>query len=342
MNFIVVGTNHKFSPIEIREKLSFSKTAAAPCLLALADLDGVNGVVLLSTCNRVEIYLDVLDAKEGFEKLERFLYEYLEIFGLDLSGYLYRYIDKDAIKHLFSVAGGLDSQILGETQILGQIKDAYRIAKELFVTTNLIDEVFKKAIYVGGLVRNKTGISSGNLSVGSLVLSLIKRHFTTLENRKILIVGVGKISELVTRYLKKENANCVFVSNRTYAKAVDFARALNAQALRFDKLKQQLFDTDIIISATRSPHPILKKKDFESINRPLLIVDLAVPRDVEESVKDIKGITLFNLDDLSCVAQENLDKRKEAVFKANLIIENEVKTLWQERNSIESGYGQAV
>jgi glutamyl-tRNA reductase len=294
---ILIGTNHKYSPIEIREKLTFSKKRLKDALLRLINYEGIRGAVILSTCNRVELYATALDIEIGIRSLEKFLTDYHRQ-ELDKIFYFYTYIGKEAIEHLFNVSCGLDSQIIGESQILEQVRFVYCEAKAAGTTDELLDEVFNKAIETGIKVRNETKISEGDISIGSISVDLIKKHFDTLKDKMILIIGVGKISELVIKYLGKEVVKAVFIANRTYEKALELAGSIDAEVVGFDSLKEKLKEVDVVISATSSPHSILKKEYLLDFKKPLFIIDLGLPRNIDPEIKHINDVELFNLDDL--------------------------------------------
>ena len=324
---ILVGTNHKYSPVEIREKLSFLKKGLKQALISLAGLAGIKAIVILSTCNRVELYASTPDTDTGIETLKAFLSDYHHQGSLRIEPYLYTYIGKEAIRHLFQVSAGLDSQIIGETQILEQVRFAFGEARTVEATDRLLYTIFAHAIRVSLKVRQESGIAKGKVSIASIIAGLIKTRYGCIKNKRILIIGVGKISELITRYIKEEGAKTVFIANRTYAKAWQLARRMGAEVVRFDRLKEKLLDTDIIMSAAASPHFILKKEDLRDIKNPLLIIDLAVPRDVDPQVKYMEGISLFCLDDLDFIIENNLQSRRQSMPQALDIINKEVENL---------------
>lgn len=336
MNLIAVGTNHKYSPVGIREKLSFLKKGLKEALISLAGFAGIKAIVILSTCNRVELYASTQDTDTGIKTLKAFLSDYHHQDSLRIAPYLYIYIGKEAIRHLFRVSAGLDSQIIGESQILEQVRFAFGQARTVEATDRLLYTIFAHAIRASLRVRQETGIAKGKVSIASIIAGLIKTKYGCIQNKRILIIGVGKISELITRYIKEEGAKTVFIANRTYAKAWQLARCIGAEVVRFDRLKEKLLDTDIIISATASPHFILKKEDLRDIKKPLLIIDLAVPRDVDPQVKYIEGISLFCLDDLDFIIENNLKSRRQSMPQALDIINKEVENLcWSERLELE-------
>lgn len=327
MSFLVVGTNHKHSPIEIREKIAFFNKMLKDALGGLRGLKWIKAAVILSTCNRVELYVDSSDIYMGIKATKGFLADYHCQESIDIEPYLYIYKDKEAIFHLFSVSCGIDSQIIGETQILEQVKFAYQQAKAVESTNPFLDMIFKGAENVTLRIRRETGISKDKASIASIVTDLIRTKGGFVKDKKILIIGVGKISELVVRYLIKEKVNVVFIANRTYEKACQLARYINAEVVSFGRLKEKLKEVDIVITATSSPHLILKKEELADVKRSLLIIDLAVPRDVDSEAKYIKGISLFCLDDLNFIIEKNLNRRRQQIPKALKIIEQEVENL---------------
>lgn len=327
MNFILVGTNFKYSPIAFRERIAFSKNSVRRALPLLLEGGPLNGVIILSTCNRVEICASCEDSKHALDRIYGFLSQYHEIDMSEIAPYLYSYINRDAARHLFRVTSGLDSQVLGEAQILGQVGFFFEEAKALGTADIFLEKVFDKAIGTTRKISAHTYISKNSLSIADIALNLIKREAGDLKNKKALVIGLGKISEIVARRLSAEGVSSVFVSNRTYEKARELAETIGARAVRFDKLKENLNNADIIISATSSPHVVIKKEDLININRPILIIDLALPRDVEPAVAEIKGVELFNLDDLGPIKDEGMEGEIE---KADLIIDKELDMLWKE------------
>ena len=323
---IAIGTNHKYSPIEIRERLYFSKKILKRALINLLSYKEIKAAVILSTCNRVELYADSPDSVSGQEALKKFLSDYHHL-STDIEPYLYTYIGKEAMLHLFNVACGIDSQIIGESQILDQLISGHQQARLVETTDRFLDSVFIAAIQTSVKVRQETKISGGDISIATAVLDLIKTRYGTIKDKKILIIGVGKISELVAGYLKKEQIKAVFIANRTYQRAVELAKYINAQVLGFDRLKEKLNDTDIIIAATSSPHLILKKEDLMDLNRPLLIIDLAVPRDVDPEVRNLRNVSLFCLDDLDFIIERKLNRRRKEIPKALAIIKQDAEDL---------------
>ena len=329
MNLALIGISHKTASIKVREKFSFTKGRLKESLIKLKNIDLVRGVILLSTCNRMEIYAYLSDTGLGMQKIFHFLTDTFFIKDAQIKRYFYM-LNKteDVIRHIFKVACGLDSQILGETQILGQVKSSWEIASEMGVTCELLDNLFTEAVNVGKEVRSFTRISQGNVSIGSAAIKMLEKQFGSIQDKSILVIGTGKIGILVCNYLKEKGVLGIFVSNRTYAKACELAVGCGGKAIHFDRLKNELRTADIVISATSSPHIVLPYKTLSDImrlrNRPLLIMDLAVPRDVDPQARSIPGISLFTLDDLTSVVEENYAKRQKEAKSAEKIIQKKV------------------
>ncbi len=337
MSFIVVGTNHKYSSIVLREKLSFSKKRLKNALNFLRERKILKGVVILSTCNRIEIYASIEDSESGIREIKDFISRYHEVNKGTFSPYLYIYEGKQALKHLLSVACGLDSQILGETQISGQVKFAFDESNNANFIDGFLRKIFGSAISFAKRMRAETKISEGKISIGSVAIDFIKGKLKdALCGKNVLIIGVGKVTELVLKYLKKENPNVIFISNRTFEKAKELAAQIGAQAVRFDELKELLRKADAVISATASPHFIIKKESFdENISHRLLIIDLALPRDVDPLVREIKNIDLFGLEDLDAVIKKNIKRKIQGKKIVERIIDIEVEKLWLEPTKLE-------
>ncbi len=335
MSIVLIGTNHKFSPIELRERISFSRKGIRQALLLLKESPVLQGAVILSTCNRVELYASAR-CGAGIEEIQNFLWRFHEINRERVLPYLYIYEGKEAIKHLFSVASGLDSLILGETQILGQLKSAFFEAKSTCFVDGYLETVFGAAITFAKWIHQRTGVSEGKVSIGSVAIDFIKEKLGSLSGKNILIIGAGKVTELVLKYLQDEKPKVVFISNRTFEKAKDLASRIGQRAAQFDEFPQLLKQADAIISATTSPHFIIKKETLRCvISRKLLIVDLAIPRDVDPRVREVENIELFNLEDLSSIVQKNLEKKRLEAEKIRGLINQGVDLLWQKLTALE-------
>lgn len=336
MSLIVVGTNYKYSPIELRERLSFSQKRIQDALVFLRENYVLKGAVILSTCNRIEIYASAQDLETAIIAVKDFISRYLEIDQRIFSPYLYIYQEKEVMRHLFSVACGLDSLILGETQVLSQVKQAFSEAESVSFTDESLEKLFSCALYFAKKIHQETKISEGKVSVGSVAIDFIKARLKSLSDKNILIIGTGKVSSLVLKYLKEDKPNVVFIANRTFAKAASLADQIGAKAVRFDDLLCFLNKADIVITATRSPHFILRKEMLDkTINHKLLIIDLALPRDVDPGVKEIKNIDLFSLEDLDGVIKKNIERKYQEAKKVKEIIDKELKEIWQKFIELE-------
>ncbi|NOZ64064.1 MAG: glutamyl-tRNA reductase [Caldiserica bacterium] len=328
MDFVLWGINHRSAPLKVRERFSFSCRKVEEILMRWSKSEVIDELVVLSTCNRTEVYV-----ASGFPgEVQEFLREELHLRGYPPE-YFYFLQNKDMVRHLFYVASGIDSQVMGENQILSQVKEAYFRAKEAGSTGKHFNKLFQKAMEVGKIVRRKTKISAGNVSVGSVALKMVENLWGGLEGKRILIIGTGKIGELVARYLTQKGISGTFVANRTYKKAVELAGKIGGKAVRLDNLRKEVESADIVISATSSPHLILKKKLVQEVMRcrkePLCMMDLALPRDIDPEIKNIDKVVLYDLDTLNLIVAENHKMRMKEAEKAKVIIEEEVEKLWK-------------
>lgn len=336
MSLIVMGTNHNYSPVEFRERIYFSKKSSRASLDFLKERAILKGAVILSTCNRVEIYTDSDDEDLAIEEIKKMISLYHEIDISKLSSYLYIYKGIDAIRHLFSVACGLDSLILGETQILEQVNSSLIESENACFIDRPLKWIFDSAVSFAGSVRKDNKIFSGDISIGSIVVSFLKERFGGLKGRNILIIGTGKVTELVVRHLGKESPNATFIANRTFEKAKAMASQINARAMRFNELRSFLAKADIIITATRSPYFIIKKEMLEGIaGNKVIILDFALPRDVDPGVRDVEGVELFYLEDLKAAIEKDTAVLACGIEKLKGLIEIEAKKSWKELTELE-------
>lgn len=328
MFILLVGTNHKICPIEVREKIAIS-TYNLP--LALGNLRKIaQESLILSTCNRTEIYILSSKKEEGFDKIINFLENFKEIKFEGLKNYFYQYKNETAIEHLFSVACGLNSMIIGEGQILGQIKEAFSSAINAENTGKAFNKLFNLAIKAGKRARSETLISQGATSISFAAVELAKKIFGELQGRKILLIGAGKMSELTLKLLIKAGISFVIVANRTYDNAFKLAEKYDGGAIKFDEINEELKNADIIISSTGAPRFILNKEKLIPCmkarkNRPLFLIDIAVPRDINPDVNDLDNVYLYNIDDLENVVKENIDDRIVEIEKVKKIIKEEME-----------------
>jgi glutamyl-tRNA reductase len=326
MNLVVIGINHKSAPIEIRERISFSSKRLCKALGLIKGYDTIREAVILSTCNRVEFYLAVGEREKGVLEAQDFLCNFHNVSSQMFASHLYVYHQKEALGHLFRVATSLDSMVIGETQIFGQVKDAYRIAKEAGVAGKMLCRIFEEAARVAKAVRSRTRIGEGALSVSSVAISLAKKTLATLKDKKVLIIGAGKIAELAVRDLYSQGIQTVIVANRTLERAKELARIFSGTAINFKEISQYLKESDIVISSTSAPHLILTYEQVhiamqQRHSRPLFLIDLGLPRNISPQVTEVENTHLYNLDDLTNVCDANLKERLREARKAQRIIE---------------------
>lgn len=330
MNLVVLGLNHETAPVELREKLNIPEARIQEHISLLKNkAPDVVEEVILSTCNRVEIYARVKSVKKGVEELKTFLCQYHEIAMEDLEKATYIYVLEEAVEHLFKVSSSLDSMVVGEPQILGQVKGAYKAARELNATGAILNNLFERSFSVAKRVRNETAIAENAVSVSYAAVELARKIFDDLTSKTALLIGAGEMIELAARHLVAQGVETVLVSNRTYERAVELARDFNGEAVRFDLLHEELKRCDIVISSTGAPHFVVRKDLAEKViydrgNRPMFFIDIAVPRDIEPSVNEIDNCYVYDIDDLKSVVEANMAEREREAKKAEDIIRREV------------------
>jgi glutamyl-tRNA reductase len=327
MRFQVAGLNHKTAPVELRERLAIGQDALQETTRALLARPGVQEAMILSTCNRVEL----LVAHNGLEpELPAFLSERFSVDRGMLEPHLYRYQDEEAVRHIFRVAASLDSMVVGEAQILGQVKQSWNLARELGAVKGPLDKLLQGAFTAAKRVRTETEIGSSSVSIASVGVDLARRIFGSLEGKKILIVGAGKMSELAARHLMQHGADSITVANRTYDRAVRLAEQFLGKAIRFEEMHATAHEADIIITSTGAGHAIIGVEQAQSIlhrrkGQPVFVIDIAVPRDVEPQVNRLEGMFLYDIDDLQQVAASHLVDRGQEAEKAEAIIAEETE-----------------
>lgn len=329
MYLVTVGLNHRSAPVEVREKLTFPEDRLAEALNKLKSYKEVRGCVILSTCNRTEIYGAVIDVEKGLSGIRDFLARRCHVDKSELKNYLYTYTLYDVVNHLFRVAAGLDSMILGETQILGQVRVAYQQACDYGATNRVLNTLFQQAVSVGKRVRTETEIDRNAVSISYAAVELAKQRLNGLEGRSILVVGAGKISELTAKHLLANGVTDVLVANRSYDKAENLAAQFNGRAVKYENLFDHMAEADIVISATSATGYIIGQKDIHQVmkkraGRRLFLIDIAVPRDIDPAVAKVKDVDLFDIDDLQHVVDSNLAERKKEAVKAEKIVEQEM------------------
>ena len=327
MNFQLLGINHKTAPVEVRERLAIPERRLPEALRELMQLPGVGEGMILSTCNRVEVLAQTVN---GSTDLRQFFRRH---FSLDASLYephLYEYHQSDAVRHLFRVASSLDSMIVGEPQILGQVKEAYATARAAGAVQSYLDLLLTRAFAVAKRVRTETEVGSSSVSVASAAVELAAKIFGSLECKQVCLVGAGKMSELAARHLLARGAGPIFVANRTYERACDLASRFDGQAIRFDHLYEHCEHADIVITSTGSPVAIFHREHGEKFlarrkNRPMFFIDIAVPRDVDPAMNKLDGIFVYDIDDLQDAVASHVSGRKQEAQNAEKIIEAEVE-----------------
>lgn len=322
MKIFVAGLSYKTAPVELREKLAVhaSRLRCVGCRLKLAG--NLSEVVLVSTCNRVEVYGVTPKVNGNVHKIFQHLSGSQKP---ELTSYLYIKEGSEAVHHLYSVASGLDSMVIGETEITGQVKQAYQAAQEAKLTGRVLNRVFQTALQTAKEIRTQTSIGRGATSVGSVAVELAERIFKDLADKTVMIVGAGKMGEACVRHLNKKGARSVLVSNRSFERAQTLAAEFGGRAIRFEDCLTAMTEADIVVSSTGCPHTILHRDEIAQVmaarrNRPLVLIDIAVPRDVAADVQQLNNVYLYNVDDLEVIVRENMRSREQELSHCQTII----------------------
>ena len=339
MNHIVsIGTSHHVAPIEIRERLAFSEEQLIESHHHLRELEQVQEAVILSTCNRVEVYA-VLNSVRTAEAAVKILAEFLsrchQIDMESLKKWTYLHQNLETIQHLFRVISSLDSMVVGESQILGQVKDAYDTSRSVGSTGPILNRLFTKAFSVGKRIRSETTITTGAVSISYAAVELAKKIFNTLDGKTVAIIGAGEMSELTAKHLVANGVSNVVVANRTYERAVKIAEKFNGTPLAYDSDLNFLIDADIVISSTNAPDYLIKRQPLTDIMRKrkrryMFLIDIAVPRDIEPDVGKLDSAFLYNIDDLETVVASNLKDRQHEAIRAEQIVSEEAKRFYDQ------------
>ncbi|OZU89808.1 glutamyl-tRNA reductase [Virgibacillus indicus] len=329
MHILKVGFNYKTAPVEIREKLTFSEESLHEAMTELKNRKSILENVIVSTCNRTEIYAVVDQIHTGRYYIKQFLSEWFGIDKEDFSSYLRITENDGALEHLFRVSTGLDSMILGETQILGQVRQAFLTSQEMKTTGTVFNELFKQAITLGKRSQNDTAIGENAVSVSYAAVELAKKIFGDLQQKHVVILGAGKMGELAAKNLQGSGADKITVLNRTYEKALALAEKFDAKADSIENLTTVIDDADILISSTGSDEAVLTKEMLAPIQkkrkgRALFLVDIAVPRDLDPKISELDNVFLYDIDDLQHIVDENLEARKAAAEQIEIMIEAEI------------------
>jgi glutamyl-tRNA reductase len=340
MHIVIVGLSHKTAPVEIRERLAFAPTAMERPLRQMLELPTVAEGLIVSTCNRVELCAATKEPEAAMAALRRFLAEYHEISAEEIQTNLYSYQGEEAIRHMFRVASSLDSMVLGEPQILGQIKTAYGYAAEFKTAGLILNRFLHKAFSVAKRVRTETAIASNAVSVSFAAVELARKIFDRLDNKAVMIIGAGEMCELAARHFVTNGVSKVLVTNRTFERAEKLATEFNGKAVHFDYFVDHLAEVDIVMTSTGAPNFILGQRQMEEVlkrrkNRPMFLIDIAVPRDIDPKVNDLDNAYLYDVDDLQGVVQANLKERQKEASKAEAIVEQEIGQFYQWLGNLE-------
>ena len=341
MNIIVVGLSHKTAPIEIRERLAVPESRQGEALSRLCSYPGIREGILLSTCNRVEVYAVVEQLESGYARVQEFLADtHLSLSSEQLTPHLYWHADDHAIGHLFRVAASLDSMIVGESQILGQLKDAFEVALAHKRSGVILNKVVKKAISVAKRVRTETKIAETAVSVSYAAVELAKKIFSNLGEKTVLLVGAGEMGKLAAKHLIANGVQRVMITTRDSHSAIDLAKRFNGVPIPFDEFRSELAAADIVLCSTGASHYLIRTEDIQKavrqrMNRPIFLIDISVPRNIEPSVKDVDNAFLFDIDDLEMRVEQNREERQHEALRAERMVKDEVGVIGQWLKSLE-------
>ncbi len=329
MSLFLLGISHHSAPVDLRERVDFSRRGVPQALSVLAERDGLSEVVILSTCNRSEIYAICEDPTRPREVLASFMSSYHDVAESELAPHFYGRENTDAVRHLFRLSAGLDSLVIGEPQILGQVKDAFTTASRHGYTGALLNRLFHRSFGAGKRIRSETGLGEGAVSVSYAAISLARKIFGDLQGLQTLLVGAGEMAELTATHLRSQQVAQISVASRTPSHAAALAAKVGGEAVPWEDLTSRLATCDIVVTATGSATPIVTRRQVESAmrarrSRPLFIMDIGLPRDVEASSGEMEQVFLYNIDDLQTIVRENLTRRQSKVDRAELMVEEEV------------------
>ncbi|MBU1182967.1 MAG: glutamyl-tRNA reductase [Pseudomonadota bacterium] len=329
IEIILLGINHKTAPVEIRELLTVSKEEAAAMLDAIKESASVNEVVIFSTCNRVEILMTAGDKADAIETAQRQLSRFKNVPVSRFQQSIYIYEGDEAVRHIFRVASSLDSMMVGEPQILGQIKEAYFNATKRKTSGVILNRLLHRTFFVAKRVRTETGIGDHAVSISYAAVELARKIFGLLDGKKVLLIGAGEMAELAVEHLIRNRVKEIFVANRTFKNGVELARRFGGTAIRFEEITDFIQQADVIISSTGSPDIIINKEQVKHImpgrrNRPLFFIDIAVPRDIDPEINKLNNIYVYDIDDLNGVVDENIEDRNKEAIKGERIIDEAV------------------
>jgi glutamyl-tRNA reductase len=341
MGIVVVGLSHKTAPIEVREKLNFPEATVPEALRKLMSYEGIRESLILSTCNRVEIYASVLDTAAGIERIKQFISDYHGLSREALEQSLYVYPDAHGVRHTFRVASSLDSMVLGEAQILGQLKDAFDIALKTKTTSTILNKLIKKSISVAKRVRTETRLAEGAVSISSAAVELAKKIFGELEGKVVMLLGAGEMAELAAQHLLGNGVKNILVANRTFERAEELAKEFKGDAIRFEHFPDALVMVDILICATGASNYVVRRDIVtralkERRNKPIFMIDISNPRNIEPEVDKIDNVYLYDIDDLQGKVDVNTEGRAKEAEKAEDLIALEVETYLQWERALDA------
>lgn len=326
---LALGVSHKTAPLELRERLSLTEGRAVAALRELTETETIGEAAAISTCNRTELYLVVSDPVQAESEALGVLTRKADIRPTELLGHLYSLRGIDASRHLLRVTSGLDSMIVGEAEIQGQVKRAYELALVEGATGPILNRLFRGALAAGGRARNETAIGERGVSIPSVAVEVAQRALGDLSERKVLMIGAGATAELVARALVARGVDTVFVANRHHDRALGLAERFDGEAIRFETLPEQLVEVDVVVSTTNSPHHIIERDGLEQVMaereaRPLVLIDIAVPRDIEPACREVAAVSVYDIDDIQQIVERNAGVREAEATRAERIIEDEL------------------
>lgn len=331
MNIVIVGLNHRTAPVEIRERFSISEKQIGEALYRLKSDPMIEEGLILSTCNRVEVCAVVKETTKGFEAIKNFLIHYQPSISPDiLAPCLYMYAAGDGLRHLFRVASSLDSMIIGEPQILGQIKEAFDQAILHKTTGVVLNKVFKKAISVAKRVRTETKIAENAVSISFAAVELARKIFGKLDRKSALLLGAGEMAELAARHFVSNGVPSVAIANRSYERSLELAKEFNGVPVKFEDFVAQMAESDIVLCSTGAPHYLIGVEEVSKViairqNRPIFFIDISVPRNIDPAINKLDNVFLYDIDDLQLAVETNLRAREQEALKADRIIDEEIE-----------------
>ncbi len=339
MKVLLTGLSYKTAPVEVRERFAFGESALPQALEVLRGCPGVEEALILSTCNRVEVAVNA-SAEASPEQILDAISAHRGLDAAFLRPHLYTYEDREAVRHLFRVAASLDSMVLGEPQILGQLKAAYSAARQQGSVNGFLDAILTRAFFVAKRVRSETDIGRSAVSVSYAAIELARQIFGDLSSKNVLIVGAGKMSELAARHLHRAGSSRILVTNRTRARAEEMAALFEGAVVEYDAFHQRLHEMDIVITSSGAPDYVLRKEEMKQVlkrrqNRPIFLIDIAVPRNVDPAVDELENIYLYDIDDLGREVEQNRQARQREADQAEQIINEEIQRLFEKMRARE-------